>query len=591
MKRLALRLLSAFVLMGVSSAMLAQDSGGNDSLRAASLQAANDSIIMQLKSQIQELQLQSIMMSERLKETDRTILNDSIKEAERKSRIDSLRKITTGAPVVINKDTLFRLYARKGGMLPETRAANVEECIMALGKSISLFTDSIFVYEGDFSSDVMAGETIIISITDNDGLWQNMSRQQLAQEYCALISEKVSELHDVYGLKQKIKGLLMVLLIIVIQIFLIRLTNHLYNTWRLRLARKLLKWMRPVDLNGYEMFTIHRQGIILLVTFRILRIVAIFLQLLFTIPLLFSSFPETKSFTYTIFSYIWNPIRDIFGAIINFLPNLFQIIVIILCFRYFIKGVKYILNEIAEERLKINGFYADWAHPTFYIVRILAYSFMLVMIWPLLPGSGSGVFEGVSVFIGIIISLGSSSIVGNVMAGMVMTYMRPFHVGDFISYGDIQGFVIEKSVLVTRIRTRKNEVITIPNSNLLGSQTSNFTFAAKNYGVVVHTKVTIGYDEPWQKIRDLLLAAARDTNGLQKKPEPYVHVTALDDFYVEYEVNGFCRRAESLSEVYSELHRNILDRFHSNGVEIMSPHIFAHRDNLPVQIPEKDRDR
>ena len=144
---------------------------------------------------------------------------------------------------------------------------------------------------------------------------------------------------------------------------------------------------------------------------------------------------------------------------------------------------------------------------------------------------------------------------------------------------------------MTRIRTRKNEVITIPNSNLLGSQTSNFTFAARNYGIVVHTKVTIGYDEPWQKIRDLLLAAARDTNGLQKKPEPYVHVTALDDFYVEYEVNGFCRRAESLSEVYSELHRNILDRFHSNGVEIMSPHIFAHRDNLPVQIPEKDRDR
>ena len=248
------------------------------------------------------------------------------------------------------------------------------------------------------------------------------------------------------------------------------------------------------------------------------------------------------------------------------------------------------MNEIGSGRLKINGFYADWAQPTYLILRVLCYSFMIVMIWPLLPSSDSQVFQGVSVFIGIIVSLGSSSIVGNVMAGMVMTYMRPFHVGDFIKYGDTEGFVIEKTVLVTRIRTRKNDVITIPNANLMTSQTTNYTFSAQNYGVIVHTKVTIGYDMQWQVIRDLLLAAAAKTSHLQKKPEPFVRVTALDDFYVEYEINAYTRKSELLGDIYSELHQNILDSFHSNGVEIMSPHIFAHRNDLPVQIPEKKAD-
>jgi small-conductance mechanosensitive channel len=214
---------------------------------------------------------------------------------------------------------------------------------------------------------------------------------------------------------------------------------------------------------------------------------------------------------------------------------------------------------------------------------------MIVMIWPLLPSSNSEVFQGVSVFIGIIVSLGSSSIIGNVMAGMVMTYMRPFHVGDFIKFGDTEGFVIEKTMLVTRIRTRKNDVITIPNSNLMTSQTSNYTFAAQNFGIVVHTKVTIGYDVRWQEIRQLLLDAARATKGLRQHPEPFVLVTALDDYYVEYEVNAYTNQYEKLSLIYSELHHNILDSFHSNGVEIMSPHIYAHRTDLELQIPKNQQ--
>ena len=323
-------------------------------------------------------------------------------------------------------------------------------------------------------------------------------------------------------------------------------------------------------------------------TFNLVRLLVILLLILASVPLLFSAFPETKTFTYTIFGYVWGPLKDIFGSIIAYLPNLFKIAVIIICFHYLLKLVRYFAGEIASGRLRINGFYADWAMPTHTILRVLLYSFMLVMIWPLLPNSDSEIFQGVSVFIAAIVSLGSTSVVGNIMAGLVMTYMRPFRVGDIIRFGETEGEVIEKTMLVTRIRTRKNEIVTIPNSNMMSSDTSNFTFSAQRFGIIVHTKITIGYDEPHQKIEALLLEAADKTDGIKKHPKPFVRITALDDFYVEYEINGSTDRAKTLSAVYSALHQNILDTLHGAGVEIMSPHIEAQRNDLPMQIPPKN---
>lgn len=499
---------------------------------------------------------------------------------------DSLRAVTPGAPLVVDGDTLLTLYARKGGVLPAARVAEARKMILSLGKDISYFSDSVYVFEGDITTDLMVGDELILSVTDVDAMWQETTRQQLAEQYRVAIQKKLEELHDDYGLQQKLWGLLVAVVVIVALVVLIRLIFWFHRRWRLRLVRRLMKVLNPLIVKDYEVMNVHRMGFLFLATFRLLRFALVFVLLLISVPLIFSAFPETKMLAYTIVSYIWNPITDIFFAVVGFLPNLFKIVVIILCFRYLVKGFRYLANEIANGNLKISGFYPDWAQPTFYILRVLCYSFMIVMIWPLLPSSNSEVFQGVSVFIGIIVSLGSTSIVGNVMAGLVMTYMRPFHIGDFIRYGEIEGYVIEKTMLVTRIRTRKNDIITIPNSNLMGSQTSNFTNAAKEYGIIVHTKVTIGYDEPWQKIRDLLLAAAEATPNLRKTPKPFVNVTSLDDFYVEYEVNAYTHNYETLPGIYSALRQNILDQFHKHGVEIMSPHIFAHRNDLPPQIPE-----
>ena len=576
-------ILFLIVLMVPQVSSAQEQSGAVDSLRHQ-----NDSLVMVLRSQVQELQMQRIMMQEQLEKNGEAVRNDSLRLARRRARIDSLRSILPGAPLIVEGDTLFILYNRRGGITPESRVEDLREKIIDIGTSLTFFTDSIYIFEGEFTTDIMAGDALLMSVTDNDGMWQNQTRQELAAEYRTIIEAKIQELHAEYGLKRKLIGVLYVVGSMFVLGLLIWATNYAYRRWRYRLLRKLLRRTRPLAIKDYEVLNLHRQGILFLTCFNVLRYLIILLLLFIFVPMFFAAFPETKSFTYTIFGYLWNPFVSILKSVLSFLPKFFQIIVIIFCFRYLVKGLHYLMNEIGSGRLKVNGFYADWAQPTYLILRVLCYSFMIVMIWPLLPSSDSQVFQGVSVFIGVIISLGSSSIIGNVMAGMVMTYMRPFHVGDFIKYGDMEGFVIEKSVLVTRIRTRKNDVVTIPNSNLMTSQTTNYTFSAHNYGVIVHTKVTIGYDMQWQLIRDLLLDAASKTSHLQKKPEPFVRITALDDFYVEYEINAYTRKSEMLSDIYSELHQNILDSFHSNGVEIMSPHIFAHRNDLPVQIPEQN---
>lgn len=574
MKNVFLRAITAVVAFALTSSAFAQE------------RADSDSIIKQLESQIQELTLQSIVMREQLEKSGELAREDSLLRAQRIARIDSLRKITPGSPLVIDEDTLFILYAQKGGLTAATRVQLAHDKIEKLGKRMTFYSDSCYLLESDYSTDVMAADELIVSLTDTDGLWQSSSRQELAQAYSIVIQEAIRKIHDDYGLKQKLLGVLYVLLIIAAQAFLIWLTRFFYRRWRLRLFRKLQK-AKPLRINDYEILNQHRKGALFLFLFRWLYILVIIMQLIISIPSLFSAFPETEELAYTIFGYLWNPFVNILGAIFSFLPDLIQIIVIIVCFRYLVKGLRYLTGEIESGRLKITGFYVDWAQPTFLILRVLCYSFMFVMIWPLLPNSNSEVFQGVSVFIGIIISLGSSAIVGNLMAGMVMTYMRPFRVGDFIRYGDTEGFVIEKSMLVTRIRTRKNDIITIPNSNLMNSQTFNYTRSAEDFGIIVHTKVTIGYDMSWQLIRQLLLDAAKATPGIEKTPEPFVVVTALDDFYVEYEINGYTTNYQQLSMVYSALHQNILDSFHKEGVEIMSPHIFAHRNNLELQIPKE----
>jgi small-conductance mechanosensitive channel len=205
--------------------------------------------------------------------------------------------------------------------------------------------------------------------------------------------------------------------------------------------------------------------------------------------------------------------------------------------------------------------------------------------FPYIPGHSSPAFQGVSIFVGVLFSLGSAGAVSNIIAGVLLTYTRAFQIGDRIKIGDTFGDVLEKSLLATRIRTIKNEDVTVPNALVLSSHVVNFSSCAATGGLILHTSVTIGYDAPWRKVHELLIAAALSTRGILKSPDPFVLQTALNDFYVTYEINAYTDEPVRMVSVYAELHQNIQDSFNEAGVEICSPHFAAVRDANRIAIP------
>ncbi len=550
-------------------------------------QHRQDSIkIQELALQLQEMKLNEILLKDELESTKNSNTTaNSLKRAEQQNRIDSLRTLTPGVPVVVEGDTLFYLYAKRGGRTPVDRAEDILNIMVKIGTSHSLKKDSIYIYDSEYVTDIMYGEKVILSITDQDALWQNLSRIALAEQYQPIIQNKIQELREQHSILQIAKRVLLFILVIIIQYFLFKLTNYLFKKLRRKIIWLKQNRLRSITIRDYEFLNTHRQGRVLMFFTNVIRWIVLLIQLTISVPILFAIFPQTEDLALKIFSYLLEPVKMIFKSVGSYIPNLFIILVIYYCIKYIVKGIQYIANEIESENLKISGFYPDWAQPTFNIIRFLLYAFMIAMIYPYLPGSDSGVFQGISVFVGLIISLGSSTVIGNIIAGLVITYMRPFKLGDRIQLNETTGNVIEKTPFVTRLRTPKNEVVTIPNSFIMSSHTTNYSASARQYGLIIHSTVTIGYDVPWRQVHQLLINAARQTTGVLPEPKPFVLETELSDYYPCYQINAYIKDADKLGDIYSDLHQNIQDVFNEAGVEIMSPHYFAKRDGSASTIP------
>ena len=550
----------------------------------------SDSVRMaDMKKELEEARLSEANMRMEMEQMRlKAFAADSVKLAQQRARIDSLRRFTPGVPVVVEGDTLFYLYTKRGGYTPLQRAEMIDAAIMQLGKRFTLHPDSVYIESSDIVTDLMYGNKVIASFTDQDGLWEGRSREQLATDKRKIVVQKLKELKEEHSLWQLGKRILYFVLVLAGQYLLFWLTGWLFRKLKVRIQKLKDTRLKPISIQNYELLDTQRQVNLLIFLSNLLRYVIMLLQLLITVPLLFAIFPQTKGLAYQIFSYIWNPIKNILVGIVDYIPNLFAILIICFAVKYLVRLVHYLSREVEAGRLKFGGFYPDWAMPTYHIIRFLLYAFMIAMIYPYLPGAKNGVFQGISVFVGLIISLGSSTVIGNVIAGLVITYMRPFKLGDRIQLNDTTGNVIEKTPLVTRIKTPKNEVVTIPNSFIMSSHTVNYSASAREYGLIIHSEVTIGYDVPWRQVHQLLIEAALNTPGVIDDPRPFVLETSLSDWYPVYQINAYIREADKLAQIYSDLHQNIQDRFNEAGVEIMSPHYMAMRDGNESTIPKDD---
>ncbi|MDE5887828.1 MAG: mechanosensitive ion channel family protein [Muribaculaceae bacterium] len=561
-----------------------EENAADTAALSADERAKLDSIrLHELTLQIQEMKLNEMALRSELDDArGKHHKEDSLKRAEQLHRIDSLRKVTPGVPVVVNEDTLFLLYAAKGGYSPIDRAEMISEAVSKIGNNHRLRKDSIHTLVNDNYIDIMYGDRMIMTVTEQDALWQGTTQEDLAERYGRILSNKIEYMRNENSFWQIIRRGVLFILVLFMQFLMVKLINWLFRKLRRKIVDFRENKLKPVVVRDYELLNTHRLGELLIWLSNILRYLLLLILLVFTVPILFSIFPQTENLALKIFFYIIDPIRMVVKSVVEYVPNLFIIAVIWYCVKYIVKGLRYISEEIERGNLKINGFYPEWAHPTFNIIRFLLYAFMIAMIYPYLPGAESGVFQGISVFVGLIVSLGSSTVISNFIAGFVITYMRPFKTGDFIKVKDTIGTVIEKTPFVTRLRTIKNEVVTIPNSFIMSSDTVNYSASAREYGLIIHTTMTMCYDVPWRLVHELLIKSALQTEGVLSQPRPFVLEMELNDFYMSYQLNAYIKKASDMPDITSALLEHIQDNFKDAGIDLVATHFYDHRaDSLP----------
>lgn len=566
----------------------------NKKLNLIEIQRISDS----LKKKTLEEEIKKLKTTDNLKKASlqKQLLainkQDSIRIAEKKSQIDSLRKTVKGHAVNgFFNDTLFTIYNKLGSFSAKDRANAISERLNTIADEFGFKANSIKIVESETTSDIVKGEHIIMSISENDAIWNNTSKTALAQAYKNIITNAILKYKNETSLSTLAKEIGQALLVLFIIFFIIKYIKKGFNWLESKIINEENKRIIGIKIRNFTLFDAHQQVKALLTINNFIKWLFIAITVYITLPILFGIFPWTKDFAGTLFGYILNPLKKIVLAFWNYLPNLITILVIIVVFRYVLKGIHFLKKEIQKGNLEIPGFYADWANPTYQIIRIIVFAFMIVVIFPYLPGSNSPVFQGVSVFLGFLFTFGSAGSLSNIVAGLILTYMRLFKIGDRVKIGEVTGDVIEKSLLVTRIRTIKNEIISIPNSTVMNSHTINYSSDAPEKGLIIHSTITIGYDVPWKKMHEVLIEAATRTELILADPKPFVLQTSLDDFYVSYEINAYVKEANKQAVIYSNLHQNIQDVANENGIEIMSPHYRAARDGNSTTIPEKYLDK
>jgi small-conductance mechanosensitive channel len=518
-------------------------------------------------------------------ERDEINLKDSLRKVLQKLKIDSLRSTVTGFPVIISQDTLFYVFTKLGSYSPKERAKVISDRIYKLAEDYFFKEDSLVIGPAELTTDISYGDEVVLSISELDAIWMNSTKEKLAEEYKSIIAKEIKDYKIQNSWQTIMKEVFLAVLVLVLLILIIYFTSRFFGWIKRKIEKQKGVSLKGIKIRSYEFLDADRQVRVMFSLINLIKWVIVLILIYLSLPILFGIFPWTGGFAGKLISYFLDPIKKILLSVWDYLPNLFTIIVLIIFFRYLLRILHYFKEEIEKGTLKIPGFYIDWANPTFQIIRVLVLAFMLIVVFPYLPGSNSPVFKGVSVFLGVLFTFGSAGALGNIVAGLVLTYMRAYKIGDRVKIGDATGDVVEKSLLVTRIRTIKHEIISIPNSTVMNSHTTNFSVEAAENGLIIHTTVTIGYDTPWRQIHELLIKAALATDLIDKDPVPFVFQERLDDFYVAYQVNAYTRVANRQQYTYSLLHQNIQDAFNEAGVEIMSSHYSNIRDGNKSTVP------
>ncbi|MCL4797312.1 MAG: mechanosensitive ion channel family protein [Bryobacteraceae bacterium] len=494
----------------------------------------------------------------------------------------------TGVPVRLQNETLFLIQRPAGPITAEARAEEIGTRLEMLAERG--YVEPVEVRDfGSGRSALFVGEVFVLSVSDGDAAAAGRERGELAVDWAAIVEKALKKgakrFTWVSFLLASLQALAAWALFIVI-LWLIKRGFDWVTTW---IQGKFNELTRKRNVRGLNLLLWERLFLFILLLIKVATGIFLLFQFSLLVSFTFGLFPATQGISLSLFEYF----RATFGAIgtsvLDYLPRGGFVVILAMITFYGIRLMKLFFQAIERGDIDFAKITPETATPTYQLLRILVILFVLVVAFPYLPGGESDAFKGISIFIGVLLSLGSGSAMGNITSGVIITYMRPFRLGDRVRIGDTIGDVITKGLLVTRVRTPKNVEIVVPNATILSSQIVNYSSLAREKGLILHTTITIGYDVPWRQVHELLKEAALATPGILADPPPFVLQTALNDWHVSYELNAHTDDANRMPVTYSGLHENIQERFNAAGVEIMSPSFYALRDGNTVTIPENQR--
>ena len=480
------------------------------------------------------------------------------------------------APVSIDGRVLFRV--RGVTAFPATeRAAAIAGRVRSVAADQTTAPSAIRLAESEHSTNIVAGETIIMGVFDADAAVEaaGLSRQALARVYLAKVSSAVQQYRSERTSERLGHDALLAAVWTVALLVALFVTILSQRSIVFRIERRYHSAIEHIESGTFRLVSAGSIWIVVRFIVRLASLVAALALFYAYLHIVLNLFPWTRGLAGNLRALTVAPLLALAGEMLASIPSLLVIFVIIVVARYLINLARLFFSAIEKGTIKVSTFEAEWSNPTFNIVRVLVIAFAAMIAYPYIPGSQSAAFKGLTIFVGVLFSLGSSSLLANIIAGYTMTYRRAFHVGDRIKVADLMGDVKEIGLMVTHLRSLKNEEFVVPNSVILNSNIINYTALARERGLVLHTTVGIGYETPWRQVEAMLLLAADRTPGLLRDPSPYILQHSLGDYAVNYELNVYCDKPVEMFRLYTELHRSVLDVFNEYNVQIMTPSYIA----------------
>jgi len=569
------------LMMSDSAWQLVRDSiHQNDSLQvitADSLLRQPDSLAKFAKAQDEEKDTTVVFITSSAEEDSLALqaLSDTTSKA-----------IPKGEAVIIKGKKIFSLYSPIGDFSAEERAARVIRLVENFIDSEQPI-DSIKVIDGTALTTIRFGDKVIVSFADGDAAYQNLSRQEYAEEKAIELKDFIASYREESDFYQVLLKLGFSIVILIVLSFIWKYVNNFFGFIKKQISELKDRFIPSIRIKNIEVVSSDKLAESLIYLSGFLNILTK-ISLIYTyLTIVFGLFIWTRDLSHKLIEFVLKPIDEVFGSMISYIPNLITIGFIVFFFHYIIKLSNLIFGNIAKGELKISGFYQEWADPTRKIVNFMIVLCAIILIYPYSPIAKSQAALGLSIFLGVLFSLGSSSAISNMIASLLLNYTRTFKIGDRIKIDNIVGDIVEKTLLVTKVRTIKNEEVSLPNSTVMSANIINYSEAVRRgSSLILYAEVTIGYDVPWKQVHELLIEAAKKTERVLSEPAPYVLQLGLGDYYPTYQINVYTKDPKRRASTLSGLYGNIQDVFNEAGVEILSPAYQVHRLNNHSTVPQ-----